>query len=73
MSIFTNIHRPYVCDFLDTYISLVINSIGPIEGYYVAYKAITLSSILFIFMEMKFLHCHFCVMFAMKSMSICND
>ena len=43
------------------------------DGYYVAYKRITLSSILFMFIEMKFIHCHYCVMFAMKSMSICND
>ena len=43
------------------------------DGYYVAYKPITLSSILFMFIEMKFIHCHSCVMFAMKSMSMCND
>ena len=43
------------------------------DGYYVAYKPITLSSILFMFVEMKFIHCHSCVMFAMKSMSMCND
>ena len=42
-----------------------------LDGYYVAYKPITLSCILFI--EMKFIHCHSCVMFAMKSMSMCND
>ena len=29
--------------------------------------------LLFIFVEMKFIHCHSCVMFAMKSMSRCND
>ena len=44
-----------------------------LDGYYVAYKPITLSSILFIFVEMKFIHCHSCVMFATKSMSMCND
>ena len=44
-----------------------------IDGYYVAYKPITLSSILCMFVEMKFIHCHSCVMFAMKSMSMCND
>ena len=44
-----------------------------IDGYYVAYKRITLSCILFMFNEMKFIHCHSCVMFAMKSMSMCND
>ena len=43
------------------------------DGYYVAYKPITLSSILFMFIEMKLIHCHSCVMFAMKSMSMCND
>ena len=30
ISIFTNIHRPYVCDPLVLYISLVNNSIDPI-------------------------------------------
>ena len=40
------------------------------DGYYVAYKAIILSCILLMFIEMKFIHCHSCVMFAMKSMSI---
>ena len=44
-----------------------------IDGYYVAYKPITLPCILFMFIEMKFIHCHSCVMFAMKSMSMCND
>ena len=44
-----------------------------LDGYYVAYKPITLSCILFMFIEMKFIHCHSCVMFAMKSMSMCND
>ena len=42
------------------------------DGYYVAYKPITLSC-LFMFIEMKFIHCHSCVMFVMKSMSMCND
>ena len=44
-----------------------------IDGYYVAYKPITLSCILFMFIEMKFIHCHSCVMFAMNSMSMWND
>ena len=44
-----------------------------INGYYVAYKPIRLSCILFMFIKMKFIHCHSCVMFAMKSLSICND
>ena len=43
------------------------------DGYYAAYKPITLSYILFMFIEMKFIHCHSCVMFEMKSMSMCND
>ena len=43
------------------------------DGYYVAYKPITLSCTLFMFIEMKFIHCHSCVIFAMKSMSMCND
>ena len=43
------------------------------DGYYVTYKPITLPCILFVFIEMKFIHCHSCVMFAMKSMSMCND
>ena len=54
------------------------NSTNPVpddgtDGYYVAYKPITLSCILFIFIEIKFIHCHSCVMFAMKSMSMCNE
>ena len=43
------------------------------DGYYVAYKPITHSCILFMFIEMKFIHCHFSVMFAIKAMSMCND
>ena len=43
------------------------------DGYYAAYKPITLSCILFMFIEMKFIRCHFCVMFATKSMSMCNE
>ena len=43
------------------------------NGYYVAYKPITLSCIFFMFIEMIFIPCHSCVMFAMKSMSMCND
>ena len=46
--------------------------VGFTDGYYVAYKPITLSCILFMFIEMKFIHFHSCVMFAMKSMSMCN-
>ena len=36
---------------------------------YVAYKPITLSCILFTFIEMKFIHYHSCVMFAMNMQS----
>ena len=43
------------------------------DGYYVAYKPITLSCILFMLIEMKFIHYHSCVMFEMKFMSMCND
>ena len=42
-------------------------------GYCVAYKPITLPCISLMFIEIKFIHCYSCVMFAMKSMSICND
>ena len=38
------------------------------DGYYVAYKPITLPCISFMFIEMKFIFCHPCVMFAIKSM-----
>ena len=54
-------------------LSLSRHERGRDDGYYVAYKPITLSCILFMFIEMKFIHCHSCVMFAMKSMSMCND
>ena len=46
---------------------------GACDGYYVAYKPITLSCTFFMFIEMIFIHCHSSVMFAMKSMSMCND
>ena len=46
---------------------------GLLDGYYVAYKSITLPCISFLFIEIKFIHCHTCVMFVVKSMSICND
>ena len=58
---------PCVCHAFDTW--LTYSS----DVYYVASKPITLSFIFFVFIEMKFIHCHYCVMFAMKSMSICND
>ena len=34
---------------------------------------ITIPYISFVFIKIKFIGCHSCVMFAMKSMSICND
>ena len=34
---------------------------------------ITLSCIYFMFIEIKFTHCHYCLMFVMKFMSIFND
>ena len=43
------------------------------DGYYEAYKPITVSCILLMFIKIKFIHCHSCVMFPMKSMSMCND
>ena len=43
------------------------------DGYYVAYKPITLLCILFVFIEIKFIHFHYCVMFKMKSIRICDD
>ena len=43
------------------------------DEYYVTFKTITLMCISFMFIEMKFIHCHSYVMFAMKSMNICND
>ena len=43
-----------------------------VDGYYMAYKTIILPYILFMFIEIKFIHCHASVIFAMKSMSICN-
>ena len=51
----------------------ILDAIVEGDGYYVVYKPITLSCIFFMFIEMKFIHCHSCVMFAIKSMSICND
>ena len=44
-----------------------------VDGYYVAYRLITLPCISFIFIEMKFIHYLSCVIFVMKFISICND
>ena len=49
------------------------NITWPSDGYYMAYKPITVQYISFMFIEMKFTHYHSNVMFAMKSMCICND
>ena len=43
------------------------------DGYDVAYKPIILLCISFRFIEIKFIHCHSCVMFVMNSMSIYTD
>ena len=44
-----------------------------VDGFYVSYKPITLQCISFMLIKMKFIHCHTCVMFLIKSMSIWND
>ena len=51
------------------YTYMVINDEKVPYKYNVAYKPITVLCILFMFIEMKFIHCHSAVMFAMKSMS----
>ena len=62
-----------MCEFLDQQILILLHVNGFFDGYYVAYKPITLSCILFMFIEMKFIYYHSFVVFAMKSMSMCND
>ena len=42
------------------------------DGYYLAYELFILSYISFMFIGMKLIHSHSCMMFAMKSMSIYN-
>ena len=55
-------------------LSLTTNNPLPLlDGYYVAHKPITLFCIFFMFIEMIFIHCHSRLMFAMKSISMCND
>ena len=44
-----------------------------IDRYYATYKSITFPCISFMLIEMKFIHYHSRVMFAMKCMTICND
>ena len=43
------------------------------DRYYVAFKPITLLYIFFMFIKIKFIHCHSFVMYTMKSISVCND
>ena len=62
------IYRHLVCSFF-----IKTFKIMSIDGYYVANKLITLSCIFFMLIEMKFIDCHSSVMFAMRSMSMCND
>ena len=61
---------PYTLDIFFYFFSFIVVAF---DRYYVAYKLITFSCILFMFIEMKFIHCYSCVMFVMKSMSMCND
>ena len=61
-------NRFYIITLIDIFLGL-----DEYDGYSMAYKPITLSCILLMFIEIKFIHCHSCVMFAMKSMSMCND
>ena len=44
-----------------------------IDECYVSYEPITLPCILFMFIQMNFINFHSYVIFAIKSMSICND
>ena len=41
--------------------------------YYVAYKKITVSSFFLYSLNKSVSHCHSCVRFTIKSMSICDD
>ena len=43
------------------------------DGYYITYKPSTPPCISFKFNKMKFIYCHYCVTFVMKSMNISND
>ena len=49
------------------------NFIYLIDEYFMTCKTITLPCISFMFIKMKFIHYDSCVIFTMKSMSICND
>ena len=66
-------HLPLLSHFNSSVVSMLYSVDVSIDRYYVAYKPITLPCIFFMFIEMKFIHYHSCVMFAMKSMSMYND
>ena len=66
-------HKMYDINVLNVCFLVISIKMSPTNGYYVAYQPIKLSCILFMFIEMKLIHCHSCVMFVMKSMSMCND
>ena len=59
-------HRNYVAH------KPIIVSYFVYDKYYMTYKPITRACISFMFIEMKFIPFHSCVMFAKKSMSICK-
>ena len=50
-----------------------MTKIMPNDRYHVAYELITLPCILFMFNKTKFINCHSCGMFAMKSINIFID
>ena len=56
-----------------THISKSKKTLISSDGYYVAYKPILLPCISFIFIKIYLFIRYSCVMFVMKSMSICND
>ena len=57
-------HIEIDCHFIRDKVLMGVISTPHVDGHYVAYKPITLSCIFFMFIEMKFIHCHSCVMFA---------
>ena len=54
----------------DEMISCEITYILHIDRCHVAYEPITLPCILFMFIQMNFIHCHSCMIFVIKFMSI---
>ena len=69
---------------LDLYISLVYKNITSCKEIIFSHAFYMVMDIMWsasqshfhlssIFIAINFIHCHSCVMFAMKSMSICND